>query len=229
MEEILASIRRIIEESDVSHHPVPPLSPRGEVAEFPRPVVTESMQKAGNLAQELSSQPAVSKSDVFPQEPVLRGPIAEPAQPMPQDVTQEQPDDEPLLDAQNDDHYHDEWVPPVSEQADLETTQSDTTVPLMESKTETMTNDPSKAATSHEAASRPRAAGHILSETTERQVAAAFQDLNHAVHSEPRRSFDDIAADILRPMLQDWLDEKLPDLVERLVREEIERVVRGQK
>ncbi|MBZ9917266.1 DUF2497 domain-containing protein, partial [Mesorhizobium sp. BR1-1-7] len=29
------------------------------------------------------------------------------------------------------------------------------------------------------------------------------------------------------PMLQDWLDNNLPTLVERLVREEIERVARG--
>ena len=31
----------------------------------------------------------------------------------------------------------------------------------------------------------------------------------------------------LRPMLQEWLDDNLPRLVERLVREEIERVARG--
>jgi cell pole-organizing protein PopZ len=49
------------------------------------------------------------------------------------------------------------------------------------------------------------------------------------VRAEPRRSFDDIAAEILRPMLQDWLDNNLPTLVERLVREEIERVVRGDR
>ncbi|MGH7004843.1 MAG: PopZ family protein, partial [Alphaproteobacteria bacterium] len=69
----------------------------------------------------------------------------------------------------------------------------------------------------------------ILSETTERQVSAAFDDLSFAVHSEQRRSFDEIAQDIMRPLLQDWLDNNLPTLVERLVREEIERVARGGK
>ncbi|RYE51721.1 MAG: DUF2497 domain-containing protein, partial [Rhizobiaceae bacterium] len=44
-----------------------------------------------------------------------------------------------------------------------------------------------------------------------------------------RRSYDDIAAELLRPMLQEWLDENLPTLVERLVREEIERVARGNR
>ncbi|TIO67154.1 MAG: DUF2497 domain-containing protein, partial [Mesorhizobium sp.] len=41
------------------------------------------------------------------------------------------------------------------------------------------------------------------------------------------KSFDEMAEEMLRPMLQDWLDNNLPTLVERLVREEIERVARG--
>jgi cell pole-organizing protein PopZ len=32
---------------------------------------------------------------------------------------------------------------------------------------------------------------------------------------------------MLRPMLKEWLDDHLPDVVERLVRAEIERVARG--
>lgn len=67
----------------------------------------------------------------------------------------------------------------------------------------------------------------ILSETAERQVSAAFDDLSFAIRSEQRRSFDEIAQEIMRPLLQDWLDNNLPTLVERLVREEIERVARG--
>lgn len=69
----------------------------------------------------------------------------------------------------------------------------------------------------------------IVSPTTVRQVAAAFEDLNQAMAAESRRSFDEIAEDILRPMLQEWLDDNLPTLVERLVREEIQRVVRGTR
>jgi cell pole-organizing protein PopZ len=40
------------------------------------------------------------------------------------------------------------------------------------------------------------------------------------------RSIDDLARELLHPMLKQWLDENLPQLVERLVREEIERVAR---
>ena len=61
------------------------------------------------------------------------------------------------------------------------------------------------------------------------QVAASFDDLSHAIHSEARRSFDDIAEEMMRPMLQQWLDDNLPILVERLVREEIERIARGER
>jgi cell pole-organizing protein PopZ len=67
----------------------------------------------------------------------------------------------------------------------------------------------------------------LLSEHVGRQVAAAFGELSDAFAARSRRSFDEIAEDMLRPMLQDWLDNNLPTLVERLVREEIERVARG--
>lgn len=74
-----------------------------------------------------------------------------------------------------------------------------------------------------EAMSRPR----LISEQTGRQVAAAFGELSEAFAASRRRSFDEMAEEMLRPMLQDWLDNNLPHLVERLVREEIERIARG--
>lgn len=67
----------------------------------------------------------------------------------------------------------------------------------------------------------------IVSASTGRQVAAAFDELSEAFLQSRRRSFDEVAEDMLRPMLQDWLDNNLPTLVERLVREEIERIARG--
>lgn len=67
----------------------------------------------------------------------------------------------------------------------------------------------------------------IVSERTGRQVAASFGELSEAFAASRRRGFDEVAEDLLRPMLRDWLDNNLPKLVERLVREEIERVARG--
>lgn len=77
--------------------------------------------------------------------------------------------------------------------------------------------------TDEEPASRPA----IVSEHTGRQVAAAFGELSEAFANRSKKTFDEMAEDMLRPMLQDWLDNNLPTLVERLVREEIERVARG--
>ncbi|BCM20119.1 PopZ family protein [Mesorhizobium sp. J8] len=73
----------------------------------------------------------------------------------------------------------------------------------------------------------PPARPAIVSEHTGRQVAAAFGELSDAFASRGKKSFDEMAEEMLRPMLQDWLDNNLPTLVERLVREEIERVARG--
>jgi cell pole-organizing protein PopZ len=73
----------------------------------------------------------------------------------------------------------------------------------------------------------PSARPAIVSEHTGRQVAAAFGELSDAFASRSKKTFDEMAEEMLRPMLQDWLDNNLPTLVERLVREEIERVARG--
>jgi cell pole-organizing protein PopZ len=77
------------------------------------------------------------------------------------------------------------------------------------------------------ASETPPARPAILSEHTGRQVAAAFGELSDAFASRSKKTFDEMAEEMLRPMLQDWLDNNLPTLVERLVREEIERVARG--
>jgi cell pole-organizing protein PopZ len=84
----------------------------------------------------------------------------------------------------------------------------------------------SAARSSSEETSAPQRPA-IISEQAGRQVAAAFGELSDAFAARSRRSFDEMASEMLRPMLQDWLDNNLPIIVERLVREEIERVARG--
>ncbi|UDF29680.1 UNVERIFIED_ORG: PopZ family protein [Roseateles sp. XES5] len=69
----------------------------------------------------------------------------------------------------------------------------------------------------------------LVSPAVGERVAQSFGALAEAIDAGPRRSFDEIAEDMLRPMLQEWLDDNLPTLVERLVREEIERVARGPR
>ena len=68
----------------------------------------------------------------------------------------------------------------------------------------------------------------LLSPVTEEKVSRSFEELADALGGSTR-SLDEIAEAMLKPMLQEWLDDNLPTLVERLVREEIERVARGPR
>ncbi|MCY0147095.1 PopZ family protein [Hoeflea sp. G2-23] len=79
-------------------------------------------------------------------------------------------------------------------------------------------------------AGKPETGGsQLVSLHTGEKVAAAFDELSSAIAAGQTRSFDEIAEEMLKPMLSQWLDDNLPTLVERLVREEIERVSRGNR
>ena len=68
----------------------------------------------------------------------------------------------------------------------------------------------------------------LISEATEGFVSSAFADLSLTVLNRNARTIEDLVQDMLRPMLKTWLDQNLPRMVERLVRSEIERVTRGR-
>jgi uncharacterized protein len=67
----------------------------------------------------------------------------------------------------------------------------------------------------------------LLSQATDAAVGNAFNALAHTVLANNGRTLDDLVKEMLRPMLKVWLDDNLPTIVERLVRAEIERVSRG--
>jgi cell pole-organizing protein PopZ len=68
----------------------------------------------------------------------------------------------------------------------------------------------------------------LLSARSGAAVAASFEDLARNVASLSQQQVQEMAQEMLRPMLKSWLDDNLPSLVERLVREEIERVSRAR-
>ena len=72
------------------------------------------------------------------------------------------------------------------------------------------------------------APGPILSRSTVNAVESAFNTLAHTVLSNNARTLEDLVKEMLRPMLKSWLDDNLPGLVERIVKAEIERVSRGR-
>lgn len=174
MEEILASIRRIIEDGN------------------PPKLLDEEMEPLEGVAAEGNAEIAAfsrefAEADVFT--PPVRDAVAQTLE-----VRQE-----PVLI-----HLHDidpDRVAPV----------------LAAPKSPTISNVPQPF---HEL--RP-----IISEVASRQVAKSFEHLQVALQEERHTSVATMTEDMLRPLLQDWLDNNLPTLVERLVREEIERVARG--
>lgn len=68
----------------------------------------------------------------------------------------------------------------------------------------------------------------LVSAAASATVQSAFGQLSHTVLAANARTLDDLVKEMLRPMLRAWLDENLPVIVERLVRAEIERVSRGR-
>lgn len=66
----------------------------------------------------------------------------------------------------------------------------------------------------------------LVSDMAGAAVSAAFENLSSTILSANARTLEDLVKDMLRPMLKSWLDQNLPVMVERLVRQEIERVVR---
>jgi len=68
----------------------------------------------------------------------------------------------------------------------------------------------------------------LLSAATTAAVDAAFDTLARTAQARGGRTLEEVVSELLRPMLKSWLDENLPEMVERLVRAEIERVSRGR-
>ena len=68
----------------------------------------------------------------------------------------------------------------------------------------------------------------LLSGSASAAVDSAFNSLAQTVLVHNARTLEDLVREMLRPMLKSWLDDNLPGLVERLVRAEIERVSRGR-
>ncbi|MEI2388073.1 DUF2497 domain-containing protein [Breoghania sp. JC706] len=68
----------------------------------------------------------------------------------------------------------------------------------------------------------------LMSENTDTSVHSAFASLSNTVLAANSRTLDDLVREMLRPMIKAWLDDNLPTMVERMVRQEIERVTRGR-
>ena len=68
-----------------------------------------------------------------------------------------------------------------------------------------------------------------MSPETDQAVASAFEALSANLAARTAELAEGVAREMLRPMLKARLDENLPAIVERLVRAEIERIVRAAR
>lgn len=66
----------------------------------------------------------------------------------------------------------------------------------------------------------------LLSDRSEETVGSSFDALARSVDAPAGRGLEDVVQDCLRPMLRAWLDQNLPPIVERMVQQEIARVSR---
>ena len=70
---------------------------------------------------------------------------------------------------------------------------------------------------------------NLLSQDSDEIVHGAFSALAHTILAQNARTLEDLVSEMLQPMLKGWLDDNLPSLVERLVKEEIDRVSRNRR
>ncbi len=69
----------------------------------------------------------------------------------------------------------------------------------------------------------------LLSPEANEAVALSFGALSANLEVRSAELADSMVRDMLRPMVKEWLDDNLPAMVERLVRDEIQRIARGRK
>jgi uncharacterized protein len=226
MEEILASIRRIIADDEA------------------KPTTTEKPSVAP--AKPEKPAPAAAKgptAEVAPTAPKPATAIASPPPPAASEQAQTngQDDIDALLTGMDEANGTKE-VHPASDDGDVLELTDDMALPGSPQpafKTVEPTDDLEFTEAAARAASlqlafeppameMPVAPQQILSRSTVSAVESAFNSLAHTVLSNNARTLEDLVREMLRPMLKSWLDDNLPGLVERIVKTEIERVSRGR-
>jgi hypothetical protein len=244
MEEILASIRRIIADDEAKP---PPGADKPAAAAPPAPAKPE--KPAAPVASAPAAKPPVN--DIPPskiaQAPAAAKPAAPPPPAPPPAASNSQDDIDALLNGLDETTTEEEVRPPQPDGEVLELTddmalEADLAPPqnafqkvepeddleFAESVTsKSMQRPPAYDPPPVEAAAPPRPT-QILSTTTVSAVESAFNTLAHTVLSNNARTLEDLVKEMLRPMLKSWLDDNLPGLVERIVKAEIERVSRGR-
>jgi cell pole-organizing protein PopZ len=199
MEEILASIRRIISDDQGNASNPEPQSLEADFDGFD----TDVISVADTTPEELSavSMPQSNVDDLF-------------------DSFDGTPEEAEELEFRDAEEPHDEQA----FEQDQESEELELNNPI-EPEPEPFYSEP---APRHIEAPRQRFnEERLISSSTDHSVTNAFNALAHTILTNNGRTLEDLVSDMMRPMLKNWLDDNLPTIVERLVRAEIERVARG--
>ena len=225
MEEILASIRRIIADDDVS-----------------KPA---SKAEPAAPSKSATAAPAPSRPAAVPAKPATPPPAPpKPAAPPPAAATNSQDDIDAMLaeldgppKATPKPTAPSPVAPPAPAPAASAAPAAEV-LDLTEAMAATPTPPPGPAPSFRtiDAASdvvftnrpEPQPERALISNETIAAVDSAFNTLAHTVIGQNARTLEDLVKEMLRPMLKSWLDDNLPGMVERIVRAEIERVSRGR-
>ncbi len=197
MEEILASIRRIIADDDS----LPGV--RREERRRPR-------EEAEALTSAFSAYPApaLERLEDEPQSP----PVVEARDATP-----------PMADIRHLRIASREPEPEVESYAPVEEDEEPSIETVLEPESYLDESDESFSVA--EIAAAP--GGPLMSADAAASIASQFQTLAASMVINDSGLLHKYAREMLRPMLKQWLDDNLPVIVERLVRAEIERVARG--
>jgi len=209
MEEILASIRRIIADDD-AHKSTKPPEPAPAVAAAPaRPAPPPP--KPAPPPPAMPAQPSMDQAAVDAMLADLDGPAKPPAAPPADilDLTEAQAAPNPAPNFRTIDGASDVvFAERIAEKPPEPVTRT-----VDEARRQFVQTAPDRG---------------LLSSSAASAVDSAFNSLAHTVLGNNARTLEDLVKEMLRPMLKAWLDDNLPGLVERIVRAEIERVARGR-
>jgi uncharacterized protein len=222
MEEILASIRRIIADDDAVK-PAAKAEPAKSEPAKPEPV------KPAPVA----AKPAAAPAAAAPK------PAPAPPPPKPPDATNSQDDIDamfgPATAEPEPEPEPSPPPPPAAVETDILDLTEEMAAPVAKPAPAFRRVDAADDIMFNEAPAEPRSSApppsfehSLMSATTSAAVDTAFNALAHTVLVGNSRTLDDLVREMLRPMLKAWIDDNLPNMVERLVRAEIERVSRGR-
>jgi len=222
MEEILASIRRIIADDD-SAKPAPKADVKPPEPPKPAPPVAKVVPPPPKPAPPPAPAAEMKQDEI---DAMLAGLDEKPAAPPPKvdagdvlELTEAMQAPTPApgfrkIDGRQDVVFDEQ---PVAPPPAREPPRAD--VRPVEPRPEPRAVEPRAALVSDQS---------IISTATAAAVDQAFHALAQTVLVQNAKTLEDLVKEMLRPMLQHWLDNNLPTLVERLVRAEIERVARGR-